>query len=131
MKEDGYKVKRISNLNILQLKNKKTKERALPISQHPLVKDGKFILQDFSSSLPVEILKNALKLDKDFKRFKNTNTNCKTVGVDSTAAPGNKTLQLTEICDKVYALERDMKRSRILQNRVEKANEIGNVTCFN
>jgi hypothetical protein len=64
--------------------------------------------------LPVEILKNALKFDKEFKRFKNTNKNSKTVGVDSTAAPGNKTLQLTEICDKVYALERDIKRSKIL-----------------
>jgi 16S rRNA C967 or C1407 C5-methylase (RsmB/RsmF family) len=70
------------------------------------------MLQDFSSCLPVELLKNALKLDKEFKRYKNTRN--KVVGVDSTAAPGNKTLQLMEICDKVYALERDSKRHKVL-----------------
>lgn len=64
--------------------------------------------------MPIEILKNALKMDKDFKRFKNTSKNLKIVGVDATAAPGNKTLQLAEICDKVYALERDVKRFSVL-----------------
>lgn len=53
-------------------------------------------------------------MDKDFKRFKNTSKNLKIVGVDATAAPGNKTLQLAEICDKVYALERDVKRFSVL-----------------
>ena len=53
-------------------------------------------------------------MDKDFKRFKNVNQNLKIVGVDATSAPGNKTLQLAEICDKVYALERDQKRFSVL-----------------
>ena len=71
-----------------------------------------------------------MKLDRDFKRFKNTTKNLKIVGVDATSAPGNKTLQLMEICDKVYALERDAKRCKVLESRVAKANETGNVTIL-
>ena len=81
--------------------------------------------------MPLEIIKNALKLDREFKRFKNTTNNLKIVGVDATAAPGNKTLQLMEICDKVYALERDPKRFTVLENRIGKANQTGNITCLN
>lgn len=36
-----------------------------------------------------------------------------------------------EICDKVYALERDAKRSKILETRIAKANQTGNITCLN
>jgi len=42
--------------------------------------------------MPVELLKNAIKLDREFKRFRNKNKQLKIVGVDSTASPGNKTL---------------------------------------
>lgn len=35
-----------------------------------------------------------------------------------------------EICDKVYALERDPKRCKVLESRVEKANSTGNVTVL-
>ena len=75
-----------------------------------------------SSCLPVELLTNALKLDKDLKRYRNKNADIKMVGIDATAAPGNKTLQLAEICKHVYAFERDVKRAKVLENRVNKAN---------
>lgn len=71
--------------------------------------------------MPVEILGNALKLDLDMKRFRNKNKHLKIVGIDATSSPGNKTLQLGELCDKVYAFERDTKRAGILNNRVSKA----------
>ena len=72
-----------------------------------------------------------MKLDKDLKRYKNKNPNIKIVGIDSTAAPGNKTLQLAEICNKVYAFERDPKRAKVLESRVTKANELGQIECLN
>jgi len=42
------------------------------------------------------------------------------VGVDSTSAPGNKTMQLAELCDKVLAFERDEKRFKVLEGRIIK-----------
>lgn len=44
--------------------------------------------------MPVLVVENALKLDKDFKKFRNKNSDLKIVGIDATSAPGNKTLQL-------------------------------------
>lgn len=80
--------------------------------------------------MPVEILSNALKLDLELKRFRNKNKDTKIVGVDATASPGNKTLQLAEFCSKVYAFERDPKRSKVLLSRVTKACA-DHVTCLN
>ena len=43
--------------------------------------------------MPVEILNSALKLDMKFKKFCNQHKGkAKIIGVDATAAPGNKTL---------------------------------------
>lgn len=97
-------------------------DRQVPIAQHQLVKSGQLILQDLSSCLPLEFVSNALKLDLELKRFRNKNKNIIFTGLDSTASPGNKALQLSELCPKVYALERDPKRAKVLQTRVEKAN---------
>mmetsp|Transcript_14701 Transcript_14701/g.25022 ORF Transcript_14701/g.25022 Transcript_14701/m.25022 type:complete len:147 (+) Transcript_14701:625-1065(+) len=73
--------------------------------------------------MPVLVLENAIKLDRDLKRFKNKNKGMRILGVDSTSAPGNKTLQLAQICDKVVAFERDPKRIKTLSMRVRKANQ--------
>ena len=86
------------------------------------MKSGRVIIQDLASCLPIEMLTNALKLDKDLKKYRNKNPEIKMVGVDATAAPGNKTLQLAELCKNVYAFERDLKRSKVLESRVLKAN---------
>jgi len=80
------------------------------------------MIQDLSSCLPVELLSNALKLDRDLKRYRNKNKEIKIVGIDATSAPGNKTLQLAELTDKVYAFERDKKRFKVVKGRVAKAN---------
>mmetsp|Transcript_1972 Transcript_1972/g.2935 ORF Transcript_1972/g.2935 Transcript_1972/m.2935 type:complete len:152 (+) Transcript_1972:651-1106(+) len=89
------------------------------------------MIQDFSSSLPVLVLKNALKLDLPFKKYRNKNKDKKFLGIDSTSAPGNKTLQLAELCSKVYAFERDPKRFKVLSTRVQKANVLGEIECQN
>ena len=111
LKDQGFKVKRVQGMNILQVKNK---GQVTPISQHEIVKTSKCILQDLSSCMPVEILSNAIKLDLDLKKFRNKNKDIKIVGIDSTSSPGNKTLQLAELCHKVYAFERDPKRAGVL-----------------
>ena len=41
--------------------------------------------------MPVELLKNTIKLDMKFKKFLNKKEK-EVVGIDSTSAPGNKTL---------------------------------------
>ena len=94
------------------------------------MKQSTLIIQDLSSCLPLEFLKNALKLDVKFKKMRNKGE-VTTVGVDATASPGNKTLQLAEISNKVYAFERDAKRAKVLENRVAKAGANENVECFN
>jgi len=50
LKAEGYKVKRVQGMNILQVKNKKQPK---PIAQHELVKTSQVILQDLSSCMPV------------------------------------------------------------------------------
>lgn len=116
-------------MNILQVKNK---GQVTPISQHEAVKTSKMILQDLSSCMPVEILSNAIKLDLELKKFRNKNKDMKIVGLDSTSSPGNKTLQLAELCSKVYAFERDPKRAGVLQSRVTKALNGGDsIVCLN
>ena len=77
--------------------------------------------------MPVEVLDNAIKLDLDYKKFRNKN---KIAGIDSTASPGNKTLQLAQLCDKVFAFERDAKRIKVLNDRIGKAHS-ENVTTLN
>lgn len=81
--------------------------------------------------MPVEILCNALKLDLELKKYRNKNKEIKIVGIDATSAPGNKTLQLGELCDKVYAFERDPKRVKTLEMRVRKADLLQRITCMN
>lgn len=64
----------------------------MPIAQHPVVKSSQVIMQDLSSCLPLEFLSNALKLDVDFKKYKNKNKHITIAGLDATSSPGNKTL---------------------------------------
>lgn len=129
LKAEGFKVCRVQNTNILRVKNK---EQPTPISQHALVKSSRFILQDLSSCMPLELLKIAIKQDLEFKRFRNKNTHLLISGVDATSSPGNKTLQLAEICQRVFAFERDPKRFKTLAARVSKAHgDQDIVRCLN
>ena len=73
-----------------------------------LLKD--FIIQGFSSSLPVALLRKVLKKVEPGDLV-----------MDTCSAPGNKTLQLIKYFNRcrVIALERDQRRFQILENRLQ------------
>lgn len=79
--------------------------------------------------MPVELLKNTIKMDMKFKKFLNKKEK-EVVGLDSTSAPGNKTLQLAEMCKSVNAFERDPKRFQTLKSRVTKAGANDVIECI-
>mmetsp|Transcript_30914 Transcript_30914/g.49600 ORF Transcript_30914/g.49600 Transcript_30914/m.49600 type:complete len:471 (-) Transcript_30914:1431-2843(-) len=91
---------------------------------HPMVLNGKLILQDKSSCFPAHALYEVLKpaLDK----------NSVIQAIDATAAPGNKTSQLAALgLNKVFAFDKDARRLNILKKRMvqAKADSIVEASC--
>lgn len=52
-------------------------------------------------------------------------------GIDATAAPGNKTLQLSEFVGEVLSFEKDPKRFAVLKKRVHECKASKSVTVIN
>lgn len=88
---------------------------ATDLHDHPLVQDGKLILQDKSSCFPVE----ALRIEMIKRKLTDYDA------IDCCAAPGNKTTQLAAILQrsntKLYAFDKSPARCELLKTRVLQA----------
>ena len=83
------------------------------LANSELVEENLLIIQDKASCLPAFLL----------------NPRKDAVVLDATASPGNKTLQIFELCDNVIACERDLKRFLFMKNRFEELE--ANIKCVN
>ena len=83
------------------------------LANSELVQESMLIIQDKSSCFPAHVL----------------NPPRTATVLDATASPGNKTLQLKESCDSVFACERDFKRFNFMTKRFESLN--AQITCMN
>jgi len=94
------------------------------LHDHPLVKQGKLILQDKSSCFPVA----ALAMEMHRRGLGEYDA------IDCCAAPGNKTTQLaaelTGSTSRLFAFDKSSKRYELLRSRVEQAGAQSRVECI-
>lgn len=87
---------------------------------HPAVRSGQLILQDRASCLPAAVLLDAVPSRLSFTE---DNRAPLEYVIDACAAPGNKTTHLAALGKdsgiKIMALERDERRSQLLEQRVK------------
>lgn len=127
------------------------------LHSHPSVRSGQLVLQDKSSCLPAAVMLDAVPVVRPFgdeavakateavdkkkkkKSQAGTTTSCAPMPleyiVDGCAAPGNKTSQLAALGApkgvKLLAVERDPKRSGLLQQRMQTLGAIDYVNVMN
>ena len=108
-------------------------ETSSKLFSHPLVTEGKVVFQDKSSCFPaLSLIQGNGSADTFWQNCYASNKDGCVDVVDACAAPGNKTTHLAALLQdqlnstsvpnatsKVFALDRDSKRIKILQERVE------------
>ncbi|TNV79132.1 hypothetical protein FGO68_gene6818 [Halteria grandinella] len=128
----GFKVRKFHRLGLIRVIDNKL--QGLCIATQPIIKNAEYMIQDLSSCLPVIFLRKYLE-QHIFSHITDKPallSQLRTLkALDATAAPGNKTLQLSEFVGEVLSYEKDVNRFAVLKKRVHECKASKMVTVIN